>query len=119
MYYYHYYHAMAKAKNDRAEITTNGTRKKLESAKRFIEGLEEECKYFAKELHDGIANDLLALQMKTEMEGHKELAASVGNLRKNVRTISHKLMPPVFDHIGLNQLLKQWHIACPKVSIYQ
>lgn len=81
--------------------------KKLESAKRFIEGLEEECKYFAKELHDGIANDLLALQMKTEMEGHKELAASVGNLRKNVRTISHKLMPPVFDHIGLNQLLKQ------------
>lgn len=81
--------------------------KRLESAKRFIEGLEEECKYFAKELHDGIANDLLALQMKTEMEGHTELAASVGSLRKNVRAISHKLMPPVFDHIGLNQLLKQ------------
>lgn len=56
--------------------------KKLESAKRFIDGLEEECKYFAKELHDGIANDLLALQMKTEIEGHKELSASVGELRK-------------------------------------
>lgn len=81
--------------------------KKLESAKRFIDGLEEECKYFAKELHDGIANDLLALQMKTEMEGHKELSASVGELRKNVRTISHKLMPPVFDHVGLDDLLEQ------------
>lgn len=56
--------------------------KKPESAKRFIDGLEEECKYFAKELHDGIANDLLALQMKTEIEGHKELSASVGELRK-------------------------------------
>lgn len=81
--------------------------KKLESAKRFIDGLEEECKYFAKELHDGIANDLLALQMKTEMEGHKELSASVGELRKNVRTISHKLMPPVFDHVGLNEIIRQ------------
>ena len=36
----------------------------LNSARRYIEGLETECKYFAKELHDGIANDLLALQMK-------------------------------------------------------
>lgn len=81
--------------------------KKLESARRFIEGLEEECKYFAKELHDGIANDLLALQMKTELEGHQDLAASVGDLRKNVRSISHKLMPPVFDHVGLDQLLAQ------------
>ena len=43
----------------------------LNSARRYIEGLEEECKYFAKELHDGIANDLLGLQMKIETSASK------------------------------------------------
>ena len=43
----------------------------LNSARRYIEGLEEECKYFAKELHDGIANDLLGLQMKIETSAGK------------------------------------------------
>lgn len=48
----------------------------LNSARRYIEGLETECKYFAKELHDGIANDLLALQMKMSNQTSKTMRKS-------------------------------------------
>lgn len=81
----------------------------LNSARRYIEGLEEECKHFAKELHDGIANDLLGLQMKIETstgkENKQELASLVGQLRNNVRNISHELMPPEFEYLSLQQIL--------------
>ena len=75
----------------------------LNSARRYIEGLEEECKYFAKELHDGIANDLLGLQMKIETS-----ASLVSKLRNNVRNISHELMPPEFEHLSLDQILDRY-----------
>ena len=84
----------------------------LNSARRYIEGLEEECKYFAKELHDGIANDLLGLQMKIEASAGKgneqELASLVSKLRNNVRNISHELMPPEFEHLSLDQILDRY-----------
>lgn len=84
----------------------------LNSARRYIEGLEEECKYFAKELHDGIANDLLGLQMKIETSAGKgneqELASLVSKLRNNVRNISHELMPPEFEHLSLDQILDRY-----------
>lgn len=84
----------------------------LNSARRYIEGLEEECKYFAKELHDDIANDLLGLQMKIETSAGKgneqELASLVSKLRNNVRNISHELMPPEFEHLSLDQILDRY-----------
>lgn len=84
----------------------------LNSARRYIEGLEEECKYFAKELHDGIANDLLGLQMKVENSTNphytQELSALIKQLRNNVRNISHELMPPEFVHLTLNEILRQY-----------
>ena len=84
----------------------------LNSARRYIEGLEEECKHFAKELHDGIANDLLGLQMKIETSNGKEngheLAALVGQLRNNVRDISHELMPPEFERLSLDEILARY-----------
>lgn len=84
----------------------------LNSARRYIEGLEEECKYFAKELHDGIANDLLGLQMKVENSGDlhqtQELGTLIKQLRENVRNISHELMPPEFEHLTLDEILYQY-----------
>lgn len=81
----------------------------LNSAKRYIEGLEAECKYFAKELHDGIANDLLGLQMKIESsataDNLQKLGSFVSQLRNNVRNISHELMPPEFDQLSLDEIL--------------
>ena len=84
----------------------------LNSARRYIEGLEEECKYFAKELHDGIANDLLGLQMKVENSGDlhqtQELGTLIKQLREHVRNISHELMPPEFEHLTLDEILYQY-----------
>lgn len=85
----------------------------LNAARRYIEGLEEECKHFAKELHDGIANDLLGLQMRIESSAGKEesrqqLATLVNQLRNNVRNISHELMPPEFERLSLDEILEQY-----------
>lgn len=84
----------------------------LNSVKRYIEGLEAECKYFARELHDGIANDLLGLQMKIENatpeNDLRELGNFVSQLRNNVRNISHELMPPEFDLLSLDEILTHY-----------
>ena len=87
--------------------------KELEAAQNYIEGMEKECRYLAKELHDGIANDLLALEMKAQLEQQKPIAYSIKCVRENVRNISHELIPPEFDHLTLDEILCQYarHIS--------
>ena len=75
--------------------------------------MEEECTYLAKELHDGIANELLALQMRIETAGNnpknwKEISGIVNGLKQEVRAISHELMPPDFERIGLDEWLTRY-----------
>lgn len=82
----------------------------LRAAKKYIEGLESERKRFAKELHDGVANDLLGLQMKLSSAGDnpdekEEMVKSVNELRQNVRNISHELMPPEFNHLSIDKII--------------
>lgn len=99
---------ISKQKKARRRIRQLKQEKELEATRCYIDGLEEECRYFAKELHDGIANDLLALQMKAEIEGNKEWASAVGRLLCNVRAISHELMPPEFEYLNLDQILASY-----------
>lgn len=84
----------------------------LNAARKYIEGLESERKRFAKELHDGIANDLLGLQLKMsvakEQDALEGLEKQVGDMRENVRRISHELMPPEFTHLDLNDILYEY-----------
>lgn len=84
----------------------------LNAARRYIDGLESERKRFARELHDGIANDLLGLQMKMSVAKDRnaleDLEKQVGNMRENVRRISHELMPPEFTHLDLNDILYEY-----------
>ena len=88
--------------------------KEREAARRYTEGLEAECKHLAKELHDGIANELLALQMRIETAGNhhpqawKEICQTVDELKQEIRAISHELMPPDFERIGLDELLARY-----------
>ena len=82
--------------------------KELEAVKSYIEGLEEECRHFAKELHDGIANDLLALEMKARLEKDEVLTESIKQVRENVRAISHELMPPEFERLSLDEILQHY-----------
>lgn len=84
----------------------------LNSARKYIEGLENERKRFAKELHDGIANDLLGLQLRMDTlkqpEDVQALTDLVNRIRKNVREISHELMPPEFNHLDLHDILARY-----------
>lgn len=71
-----------------------------------IATLEKERARIAKELHDGVCNDLLALEMQcaTGLETD-QLQTSLNRLRSQTRDLSHQLMPPEFSHLTLPQLL--------------
>ena len=92
-----------------------------------IATLEAERKRIAKELHDGLCNDLLALEMQAAAESrtlepshsrtHEPshlrtpepspiLSERLHALRLRARSLSHQLMPPEFSHLSLNQLLR-------------
>lgn len=97
-----------KRRNAERELLRMRQEKEQESARSYIEGLEEECRHFAKELHDGTANDLLALEMKARTEKQASMAEAIKQVRENVRTISHELMPPEFESLSLNEILSQY-----------
>lgn len=81
----------------------------LAEARKYIEGLENERKRLAKELHDGVANHLLGLQLQAESMADNEPMLSVcqqiKQVRENIREISHELMPPEFSQLPLNEIL--------------
>lgn len=66
----------------------------------YLEGLEVERNRLAKELHDNVSNELLAIKMKIA-DGRvvgKEVLDTLQALQTEVRGISHDLMPPVFKY---------------------
>lgn len=67
----------------------------------YIEGLEGERQRMARELHDGVCNDLLAVQMRLP----DEQAAMLNDCRESVRRISHELMPPEFAYADLDEVV--------------
>lgn len=76
---------------------------------RFIEGMESERNRLARELHDGISNQLLAVEMKLESDGPTDQARRLlAESRERVRHVSHELMPPEFSHHTLDELLAQY-----------
>lgn len=80
----------------------------LRLARQYIDGLESERKRLAKELHDGVCNDLLGIQyyMQTSdaigKEVQQKLFPMIEQTRTDVRFISHELMPPAFQYANLN-----------------
>lgn len=80
-------------------------------AQRYIEGLEKERTRLAKELHDGVCNDLLGIGMQVQCmqptdEFKKELLGLLEQVRGDVRYISHELMPPKFQHVTLAEAVE-------------
>lgn len=87
------------------------SRRELEISRHYIKGLEDERRHFAKELHDGIANDLLALKMKISTSGVADTESvneMVDTTRDAVRRISHDLMPPEFESMTLSEVLSHY-----------
>lgn len=73
----------------------------------YLKELEKERNRLAKELHDGVCNDLYALEMNasTLNESWKELLRSS---RENIRRVSHELLPPTFQETTLKQVLQNY-----------
>ena len=84
----------------------------LRLARQYIDGLESERKRLAKELHDGVCNDLLGIQyyMQTSdaigKEAQQKLFPMIEQTRTDVRFISHELMPPALQYANLNVMLE-------------
>lgn len=78
----------------------------LEKQATYIHGLETERERIAKELHDGICNEMLA--MTFSMAGNEDAVSTLTLLTAKVRDLSHELMPPQFKNSDLCQLLKSY-----------
>ena len=76
---------------------------------RYIEGQEDERNRLAKELHDGISNQLLAVEMKLNEEGlTPQTMQLLSESREQVRRVSHELIPPEFEHVTLSEVIRNY-----------
>lgn len=82
-------------------------RHQMEARQQYIEGLESERARLAKELHDGVCNDLLGLRMMAGTAGSGTCAA-IDRIRRDVRHISHELMPPRFNTVSIVDVLADY-----------
>lgn len=85
----------------------------LKLAQRYIDGLERERKRLAKELHDGVCNDLLGIGIQMQSlppteESRDEVKAMLEKVRSDVRFISHELMPPQFQRVTLKEVVEDY-----------
>ena len=75
----------------------------------YIEGLENERTRMSKELHDGVCNDLLAIEMNIKNGSPQSETTELLKLcRDSVRRISHDLMPPEFNYATLDEVVKYY-----------
>lgn len=89
-----------------------GRRRKIEldNISARLDGIEQERRRLAHELHDGVCNDLLGIELTLEASGStdNELAELIRTTRNEVRSISHELLPPRFNGLSLSQLLADY-----------
>lgn len=84
------------------------TTKRLTS--RYLEGLEGERARLSAELHDGICNDLLAIEMQMAAAGGQsgKWRDMLEKTRESVRKVSHELLPPEFREASLDEVLADY-----------
>ena len=76
---------------------------------RYIEGVEQERGRMARELHDDVSNQLLAVEMKMNSDGPTEQTLQLlSESRERVRQVSHTLMPPEFSRNTIDEVLAQY-----------
>ncbi|MBR6978481.1 MAG: tetratricopeptide repeat protein [Prevotella sp.] len=90
-------------------------------SQRYVEGLERERARFARELHDGACNELLGIGMalRSQEARSQDVAERIGQLRDNLRQLSHELMPPQFDKCTLDEILSYYlqHVKTPSLDV--
>ena len=86
----------------------------LRLARTYIEGLEKERARVARDLHDGVCNDLLGIGMLVSAMGNStsapknEILSMLESLRSEVRTISHDMMPPSFNLSDIEEVMEMY-----------
>ena len=95
--------------------------------RKYIDGLEGERKRLAKELHDGVCSDLLGLQMMFSSAASltpdfkERFLSLLQKTGKDIRDISHELMPPAFQYATIDEILSDYifHLngAIPSLDI--
>ncbi len=85
------------------KITKDMTRKATD---RYIKGLEDSNKHLSKELHDGVCNKLLILQMQFKEKADEQLLQGIRQIRDEVRDLSHQLATPEFTDIDTDIVLR-------------
>lgn len=77
--------------------------------RQYIEGLETERKRMSRELHGGVCNDLLAIQMNMRNGLDSESTENlIESCRDSVRRISHELMPPEFSFATIDEVMRYY-----------
>ncbi len=76
---------------------------------RYVEGLENERTRMARELHDGVCNDLTAIQMRLGEDNPTSPALPLlATCREQVRRISHEMMPLEFSYATIDEVLRYY-----------
>lgn len=98
---------------------------KLNLSRKYIEGIDHVCNRMAHELHDGVCNDLLALEWNLKELNRpgqeplqKALSAPLvllGETRNRIRRIAHGLTEPAFQYATINEVLTDFttHLQLP------
>ena len=84
------------------------TRRRVDES--YREGQEQERSRLAKELHDSVSNQLLAVEMKMRDEGatSKQAIKLLSESREQVRRVSHELITPEFESSTLDEVIANY-----------
>ena len=95
-------------------------REAMERIRANLQGIEQERARLARELHDGICNDLYAINLllRSRTPDISEIAGDLDRIRNDVRHISHELMPPRFGETDLDELFRVYVARTPGFFSY-
>lgn len=85
------------------------TKQKL--TREYLEKLEHEHAELARELHDGICNDLFSIEVSMQSNTDFSADALVGKLREareGIRKVSHQMLPPVFQEATIDEVIANY-----------
>lgn len=92
-----------KDKEIRSQLLIDEMNEKM--TERYLCGLEDSNDRISKELHDGICNELLSIEMNLNQTDKNQLTTQISQVRENVRNLSHRLSAPHFENMSLYQML--------------
>ncbi len=82
----------------------------LRLAQSRIDGIERERARIARELHDGVCNDLLGIgyRLQADHAASREALGLIEQVRNSVRHLSHELMPPRFHNVSIAEAIEDY-----------